>query len=228
MIFDNYIFDLYGTLIDIRTDEHADETWVKWGEWLDRHKIKHPGIKEMHDEFFERDLKARADAKTEGKYDVPEIDVIPIYKEMLIEYGNDESRLTPAFLDDAGYAFRSASRDYMRLFDGVEEFLKGIRKAGKHAYILSNAQRSYTWPEICHFGLQDMVEDVLISSDLKCMKPDITFFNAMIDKHSLDRSRTVMIGDSYENDYEGGLNAGINAIWLGPDNPAGEFYIRKV
>lgn len=222
--FDNYIFDLYGTLIDIHTDEHADKTWIRWSGWLDKHGISHPAFKFMRDEFFMMDLAAREQAKKEGRVEYPEIDVIPIYKEMFLEYGNNESRLTQEFLDEAGYAFRTASREYMKLFPGVKRFLKEIKRTGRHAYILSNAQRCYTWPEICEFGLQDMVCDVLISSDFLCMKPDTVFFNAMIDKHKLDRSRTVMIGDSRENDYEGGLNAGLSAIWLGPDNPAKKFY----
>ena len=178
----------------------------------------------MHDEFFKMDREARVEAKANGPADYPEIDVIPIYRTLFSEYGNDEKFLTPAFLDEAGYAFRCASRKYMRLFPGVEDFLKAIESSGRHAYILSNAQRCYTWPEICHFGLEKMVSDVLISSDYGCMKPDIRFFDAMIDKHKLKRGCTVMIGDNRENDYEGGLNAGLNAIWLGPDDPAGKFY----
>ena len=226
--YDNFIFDLYGTLIDIRTDEHADETWKKWSEWLDEHGIVHPSPDVMREEFFLEDRQARENAKAEGRVNCPEIDVIPIYRAMFSGYGNDPSLLTPAFLDEAGYAFRTASREYMRLFPGVPEFLNKIRESGRHAYILSNAQRCYTWPEICAFDLQDMVDDVLISSDFGCMKPDIIFFNAMTEKHGLDGSRTVMIGDSRENDYEGGLNAGLHAIWLGPDNPAGEFYKANI
>ncbi len=226
--FDNYIFDLYGTLIDIRTDEHADDTWKKWAEWLDARGILHPSPEAMRKEFFDMDREARENAKAEGRVDFPEIDVIPVYSAMFTGYGNDPSRLTPAFLDEAGYAFRTASREYMRLFLGVPEFLKKIKASGRHAYILSNAQRCYTWPEICAFDLQNMTDDVLISSDFGCMKPDIAFFNAMTEKHGLDRSRTVMIGDSRENDYEGGLNAGLHAIWLGPENPAGEFYKRAI
>ena len=222
--YDNYMFDLYGTLIDIHTDEHADATWDKWCGWLTGEGVKIPSRDEMREDFFTRDTAARAEARANWGFACPEIDVINIYRAMFKEYGNSGHFLTDKFLSEAGYAFRAASREYMRLFEGVEEFLTAIRSSGRHAYILSNAQRCYTWPEICCFGLEKMVEDVLISSDYRCMKPDAAFFNAMIDKHSLNRETTVMIGDSHENDYEGALAAGLNAIWLGPDNPAGRFY----
>ncbi|MCR5734194.1 MAG: HAD family hydrolase [Lachnospiraceae bacterium] len=222
--YNNFIFDLYGTLIDVRTDEHADETWIRWAKWLDEHDIRHPSTQVMHDDFFGMDRAARDKALAEGVFAYPEIDVIPIYRTLFEKYGNPSDRLTNSFLDDAGFAFRVSSREYIRLFPGVKRFLKSINSSGKHAYILSNAQRCYTLPEIHAFGLHELVSDVLISSDHGCMKPDTAFYNMMILRNGLDRDKTVMIGDSRENDYEGGIGAGINAIWLNDDNPATEFY----
>ncbi len=56
------------------------------------------------------------------------------------------------------------------------------------------------------------------------MKPDKAFFNAIIQKHGLERERSVMLGDSYENDYLGAINAGLNAIWMSGENAAERFY----
>lgn len=225
--FDNFIFDLYGTLIDIKTDEHAPDTWIKWAKWLDEREIVHPAPMLMHDEFFEMDMAARDKARGEGVFTHPEIDVIPIYRTMFLEYGNPEDMITAELLDDAGYAFRTASREYMKLFPNVIGFLEKIKGSGRHAYILSNAQRCYTLPEIKYFGLDKAVDDYLISSDYGCMKPDILFYNELINRYNMDCERTVMIGDSHENDYEGGINAGINAIWLGGENSAETFYCAK-
>ncbi len=218
--YDNFVFDLYGTLIDIHTDEWKESAWVKWSEWLDAGKIKHPEPLRMREEFFSSDKKARDAAKENGKFTDPEIDVIPIYKEMLLRYGNEEKILTKELLSEIGYAFRTATREYACLFEGLKDFFSVLRSKEKHIYILSNAQRCYTWPEICLFGLDKLVDDVLISSDLKCMKPDVCFYNAMAEKHNFDKSRTIMFGDSKINDYEGALNAGWNGVHLsGLNNP---------
>ena len=117
-----------------------------------------------------------------------------------------------------------SDRDYCRLFEGVPEFLKRLRGLGKKVYILSNAQRSYTLYEITHFKLDEMTDDYLISSDYGCMKPDRAFFDAIVQKHGLKRDRSVMFGDSYENDYLGAVNAGLNAIWLNGEKAADRFY----
>lgn len=35
-MYKNYIFDLYGTLIDIRTDEWSEEPWEEFAAWAYR------------------------------------------------------------------------------------------------------------------------------------------------------------------------------------------------
>ena len=217
--FDNYIFDLYGTLIDIHTDEYRDETWENWIKYLDDRGIKHPELGKFRDDFFRKDKEHRL---RPSEYEHPEIDILKVYDELFTIYGNQ--KISDAELFEISYRFRVASRDYYRLFKGVPEFLEGLHERGKKVYILSNAQRSYTLYEITHFKLDEMVDDYLISSDYGCMKPDKAFYNAIVQKHSLDRKRSVMFGDSYENDYLGAINAGLNAIWLNGDNAADRFF----
>lgn len=207
--FDNYIFDLYGTLIDIHTDESCDETWEKWIAFLDDSGIKHPALNRFRDDFFHKEKEYRLRPSI---YAYPEIDVLKVYDELFTRYGN--RKISDAELFEISYRFRVASRDYCRLFEGVPAFLNTLRARGKKVYILSNAQRSYTLYEITHFKLDKLVDDYLISSDYGCMKPDKAFYDAIVRKHCLDRSRSVMLGDSYENDYRGAINAGLNAIWI--------------
>lgn len=225
--YDNYVFDLYGTLIDIHTDEHDIRTWEKWTEWLDEHGYRHAASGEMHETFFEADREAREDAAASWGFTCPEIDVVPIYGEMFRKYGNPTELLTREKLYDLGYAFREASREYMRLFPGVPEFMERIHKAGKRAYLLSNAQACYTIPEISFFKLDEMLDDILISSEERCMKPDRAFFDKLAGRYEFDLSRTVMFGDSFENDYSGALSAGWNAIHLAGENSPDVFYLNQ-
>lgn len=225
MKYENYIFDLYGTLIDLYTDEQAAQTWKKWLKWLDRHNVKHPVYYKFRKDFFDMDKAHRREELEKGIYEYVEIDVIPIYRELFERYGNP--RFTEGFLKEAAYAFRVASREYIRLFPGVEDYLKTIREQGGHAYILSNAQASYTWPEIVEFGLDKLTDDQMMSSDKGCMKPEKAFFDMMLDKHNMDRSRTVMIGDTIGSDVVGARKAEIGWIHLTEENDARVFYVEK-
>ena len=40
-MYTNYIFDLYGTLIDIRTDEWSDKVWDEFAKWLTLRGMKY-------------------------------------------------------------------------------------------------------------------------------------------------------------------------------------------
>lgn len=204
---DNFVFDLYGTLIDIHTDEWADETWEKFCAFLDEEGITHPEIPAFRKDFFDLDKKYREASK---EYEYPEIDILEVYKELFIKYGNS----VPENLFDISYKFREASREYMRLFPGVENFFNTLKRNGKKIFILSNAQASYTLPEIEYFKLDKMVDDFIISSDYGCMKPDIHFYDAIVTRNNLDKSRTVMFGDSKTNDYYGALNAGLHGCHI--------------
>ncbi len=219
--FESFIFDLYGTLIDIRTDEWAIETWLKWCEFLDKEGIKHPTPEVFREEFFAKDREYR---QRPTRFDYPEIDVLEVYDELFYKYGNapiDKERLF-----EISYRFREASTVYKKLFPGVEAFLKGLRSIGKGVYILSNAQSSYTLYEIQEFKLDEMCDDYIMSSDFRCMKPDKAFYDEIIKRNNIVRDKAIMFGDSYENDYLGAINSGLSAIWLNGDDRADVFYIE--
>lgn len=221
---ENYIFDLYGTLIDSENDEHSIFTWLKWCKYLDKKGIKHPRIFTFRKDFFEADRLHRVTKKQEMGCKVPEIDIILVYRELFERYGN--GRLEDEFLNELSYEFRVASRKYIKLYPGVTEYLEKIRREGRRIYILSNAQRSYTWPEIEMFNLHKLTDDQLLSSDYGVMKPDEMFYRAIIEKYNLDKSATIMHGDNFASDCEGAMAAGIGYVHLANDNRP-EIYFRR-
>lgn len=223
--YDNYIFDLYGTLIDLDSDEMSAKTWKRFISWLDKREIKHPDYITMRREFFELDKKARIKLTNEMGIKYPEIDIIPVYKEQFTKYGNS---LSDSEIEELSYAFRRASISHIGLYDGVMEYLNSLKANGKKIYILSNAQRSYTWPEVLMFGFDKIMDDILISSDDYYMKPEVKYFERLFSKHNLDKATSVMIGDSLSSDIRGAINYGIDYIHLSGDNKAEQFYVNQM
>lgn len=217
--FDNFVFDLYGTLIDLHTDEWATETWGKWIDYLDGKGRKHPPLADFRRDFFDLDREYR---EKPTPFDNPEIDVLDVYAELFERYGN--TPVKPEELFEDSHMFRVFSTEYIRLFPKVKEFLVFLHEKGKKVFLLSNAQRSYTLPELEGFGLIPLFDDYLISSDYKCMKPDKAFFNALTAQNGLEKNKTVMFGDNYENDCLGAENAGLSAVWLSGENNPAVFY----
>lgn len=214
--YDNYIFDLYGTLIDIKSDEKSLKTWKKWCEWLDANSIRHAHYFIFKLQFFRRDRLYRRKKIKSGISKTPEIDVIDIYKELLLKYGNEN--LSEELIYEAAYQFRAASREYIGLMEGTEELLTGLHNTNKRLYILSNAQASYTYPEIKLLGLDKYMDDIIISSDYGWMKPDVKLFELILNKHNMDRKRTVMVGDSIDSDIAGAKKARIASIHFNSRN----------
>lgn len=224
--YDNFIFDLYGTLIDIHTDETAGATWRKFSCFLNKNALKHPPYFVMRKQFFTADREKRAEARIRDGFEYPEIDVTDIYREMLLSYGN--SSPSDEFLRELAYAFREASRDYVRLFPGTAEFLKLLKDRGKKVFILSNAQAGYTVPEIEMFSLEKITDGIVLSSDECCMKPERAFFECLLERYGLDRDKCVMFGDNALSDIRGAENAGIAAVHLSGENHPKDFYSRML
>ena len=59
-----------------------------------------------------------------------------------------------------------------------------------------------------------MFDKVYISSDYRCKKPDIDFYNALLNEENLDRNKTIMIGNDNRCDIEGAAKAGLDSFYI--------------
>ena len=92
--------------------------------------------------------------------------------------------------------------------------LQFLKEQGKKVYLLSNAQRIFTEYEMRLLGIYDMFDKVYISSDYRCKKPDIDFYNALLNEENLDRNKTIMIGNDNRCDIEGAAKAGLDSFYI--------------
>lgn len=207
--YDNFLFDLYGTLVDIHTDEEKDALWVCCARELIRlgGSAEPEALRRLY-ETGVRKLEARDRAE---KGPGAEIDLAPVFREMLESAGIPASEEQVRFF--AGF-FRMASLEKLRLFPGAAELLKAIRQAGKHAYLLSNAQALFTRPELDKLGLTAQFDGILLSSEVGFKKPSPVFYRAMLEKYHLDPRRTVMTGNDDEADCWGATAVGLDSCYV--------------
>ena len=212
-MYKNYLFDLYGTLIDINTDEWCDEIWERMALIYSLSGAAYTA-KELHkkyDEFVE-DEKKRVPKE---KYSTtPE----PLIENVFIRlYGLKGVECSHEMAAYTGRVFRALSIKFIKLYDGVHELFEAIRSHGGKIYLLSNAQRIFTEPEIRMLGIYDEFEYVMISSDEGCAKPDRMFYERMMKKFSMKPEETIMIGNDYITDIRGSYEAGIDSLYLDTD-----------
>ena len=209
MRFTDLIFDLYGTLVDIHTEEDA-RVWEKTAFYFGFYGAHYTGASLKA--AFQKELRRR-EAKAGQSYecfpDIPFEQVMETLFRAKGITGNAE-----ALGKNAAQLFRICSLDYVNLYPGALDALKALREKGCRLWLLSNAQRIFTEYELRYLGLGAQLDGIYISSDYRCRKPDVRFFNALIEEQKLDKGKCLMIGNDLETDIGGAKAAGLATFYM--------------
>lgn len=209
MRYTDLIFDLYGTLVDIHTDEN-DFVWDKTALYCQYHGADYTSesLKTDH-----KSVMARLESVCGQGYEMyPDIPFDSVLADLFKAKGVTEN--ADALGLNAAQFFRIASTEYIRLYDGVLEALDTLRSHGFRLWLLSNAQRAFTEYELRALGLGAQFDGIYLSSDYACRKPDPRFFHALIDEQKLDPTRCLMIGNDRDTDIFGAKNVGFSTLYM--------------
>ena len=201
----NFVFDLYNTLIEVKTDEHCKEAWKSVVAYFGSLGIN-TDWKTLCDGFDE--YWRVFNAKT-TPYAYPECDCVEQFRFIAQMAGGDISREKAK---EALCIMRKASIRILRAFDGARAILDELRNRGARLYLLTNAQAAFTRDEIELCGLSGAFDGMLLSSECGCRKPDPAFFDMLFKKYKLQKSDTVMIGDDVFSDGKGAADYGIRFV----------------
>ncbi|MCH4153963.1 MAG: HAD family hydrolase [Saccharofermentans sp.] len=206
----NFIFDLYGTLVDIRTDENMPILWSTMARYYSM-KGAHYDEAEFHEAYSE--LCAKLVAKAAGKRHSEgiEIDLAQVFKEL---FTNKGSRVFSSEVEAAAITFRSISTVKLCLFPDALDVLRKLRKDGKKLFLFTNAQAAFTIPELESLDIYGMFEGVQISSVIGAQKPSKKFFDAAIKNTGINVKESVMIGNDEFSDIRGSMAAGLDACYI--------------
>lgn len=205
----NYLFDLYGTLVDVHTDERKDALWEKLSVWLASEGARYTPD-ELKNAYFSRVKQLEASAKAErGAW--AEIDIADVFSEF---YALRAVEPTGERIESVTKLFRLLSLEKLRLYPGVDALMRRLKDAGKGVYLLSNAQYLFTWPEVCALGLDKYFDGVIISSVEGLKKPDVRLYRLALERFGLDMSETVMVGNDDRADCHGAAAAGLDSMYV--------------
>ncbi len=194
----NFVFDLYGTLIDI----HTDESNAKFRAAVQKYfKRFNGGTVDFWAEY------ARLCALAETGEEVCEIDLFAVFKKLM--GGADDKTVLKA----ATY-FRKKSRLKLKVYGGVKGLLKELRSRGAGVYLVSNAQTCFTVEELKKLKLTRYFNGVVISSDFGKKKPSVEIFQYALQKFKLDPRETVYIGNEIAADVCGAKAAGMRTAYI--------------
>lgn len=208
------LFDLYGTLIDIETDESLEEIYRGIAHYLAYHGV-YLHRWEVRDHYYYI-MKQQKETRGE-KY--PEIDVEEIWDGFLEQRG---VKGTPARRELArilAQLYRGISCKRLQLFPDVKKVLDEL-KARYHLAIISDAQPCFALPEIRAVGLEGYFDPVIISANYGFRKPDSRLFRKALEIMKLTPPEVIYAGNDMFRDIYGASLLGIKTIFVNSNQGA--------
>ncbi|MGE0086209.1 MAG: HAD family hydrolase [Desulfococcaceae bacterium] len=205
------IFDINGTLVDIRTDEGNEEIYRAISHFLTYQGIHlHRG--EVRDAYFRIMEQQR---KICGEQ-YPEFDAVEVWREFLRQYPanasipHDKLRHMPCFLAEM---YRGISRTRLQLYPDVKEVLKELKPRFRLAAV-SDGQSVWAVPEIKALGIESYFSPVIISGDCGFRKPDKRLFEAALAGLRLAPEHVLFVGNDIYRDIFGAREMGMKTVFF--------------
>ena len=212
MKYTDLVFDLYGTLVDIHTEED-DRVWEKTAFYFGFYGAGYTGPELKA--AFQNAMRAR-EAKAGQSYECfPDLPFEETMADLFRAKGVVENADSLGI--NAAQLFRISSLDYIRLYPHALEALAKLRKSGYRLWLLSNAQAIFTAYELRLLGLGEQLDGIYLSSNYQCRKPDLRFYQALISDQNLDVEKTMMIGNDRQTDIAGAKAAGMATLYMHTD-----------
>ena len=188
----NYIFDLYGTLVDIWTDEEEPRLWLEAARFfLSRGAAYRPD--ELRKEYL------RLCREEQGRSPDPlfEIELRTVFRRL---YESRGVLPTDPLIGETAVFFRKHSTKKLRVYPWVDSVFGMIREAGSGIYLLSNAQACFTVYELKKLGLYGEFDGIVLSSDAGFKKPSPSIMDKLLKGYSLNASECLMTGNDQSAD----------------------------
>jgi putative hydrolase of the HAD superfamily len=199
------LFDLYNTLLEIRTDEGNREVWEKLARFL-RYRRLRADAEHMYSTYFSQVEISKSECPEEHA----EVDVVGIFGTMLTEMGYQGP---PSFHEEVTQLFRTLSIVRFATFPDTFPSLSALQQRFKLG-LVSDAQRAFFDPEVAMTGLHPFMNVIVVSSDYGYRKPDPRLFFKALEILAVPAEQAVYVGDNVGRDICGAKNAGMGAVLI--------------
>ena len=123
-------------------------------------------------------------------------------------------------LDDERLAERSATnyniyrKKYFSLFPGALDLLRQLKDAGMKLGLLTNGVSETHREKIALLQIAEYFDAIFLADEVGMVKPDPLLFAHACTKLRTPPSESAMVGDRYERDVAGALDAGLFTVWV--------------
>ena len=102
---------------------------------------------------------------------------------------------------------------HFSLLPGAEELVRYL--AQKYPLtVVTNGFVEVQYEKFDKSGLRDCFAHIVLSEEVGCQKPNPRIFEEALRLNGISAEDALMIGDSWNSDIQGAINAGIDQIWI--------------
>ena len=156
MSIQNILFDFYGTLAGIHTDESRKELWRCLAVWYQSHGAAYTPLQLRRDYRQSVQEEKRLASARHPQYTALDIRIESVFERL---YAGRDVHVSSDVIAETALFFRTLSRAHIRLYPGVRAMLARLHKEGRRCYLLTNAQAA-----LDAFGL-DKKDTIMAGND---------------------------------------------------------------
>ena len=102
---------------------------------------------------------------------------------------------------------------HFSLLEGAEALVRYL--AEKYPLtVVTNGFVEVQYEKFDRSGLRDCFTHIVLSEEVGCQKPNPRIYEKALRMNGVSAEEAVMIGDSWNSDLQGAINAGIDQIWI--------------
>lgn len=104
------------------------------------------------------------------------------------------------------------------LFQHTVETLEKLKAKDYQMHIITNGFREVQHKKLRNCGIEHFFTKVFISEEIQCTKPHREIFEHALKSTNARKTRSIMIGDSWDTDIIGALNFGMDQVMFLNEN----------
>lgn len=199
-------FDLDNTLWDHRRNAYftLKEIFRK-EEVFDKYNLD---FEEFHTEYFTINERLWEQIR-DGEIDKEYLRKHRFYDSFLF-FGVDDFELSQTFENN----FLDVILNYNDLVEGAFEILEYLSEKKYHLHILSNGFQEVTFRKCELSGIKNYFQTITSADEINIRKPQPEVYEYALKKANAKKEESIMIGDDWIADVEGGKSFGLNVVFF--------------
>ncbi|HEY1883917.1 MAG TPA: HAD family hydrolase [Candidatus Cybelea sp.] len=121
---------------------------------------------------------------------------------------------SPEVAEQSAERYNAYRSKYYTLFPGAVELLKALRERGMKLGIVTNGLSETHREKIALLRISEFFDAIFLADEVGMIKPDPLLFAHACRTLGGAPAHSAMVGDRYDRDIRGALEAGLFTVWL--------------